>query len=459
MLVYPIFKNLEKCTKKLLQERKPFVIAAAVIVLIFVFLNLAIAEETLDNNVSLFGYTYEYKDNSYKFRPLQKDFYKKMPKEARQGYKQVKYADKMWKKGQKYSENDKRRYQYFEKAFRLNPSLLPVATSLGLYYYKQKNYQRAIYYISKVPVIFDKTRDLRLSMIYSSSGKYNDAINTAKEFLKQEDISEKLAITANYIIMNSYFSSYKYDEALKYADILIDKYNSCHDYQSQAWNTRYYCYLHKKDYKNALDTAIQMAKIWGYKDHFNKIKLCTNDTQTRIDSYNIVRDDHLRRGNNDRVIYINSLIAEERRQAETVQQQQASDGYWDYLNAIVSLRQEGCVDVTKSDNGTFCVYPATIVSKTKYSYPGEKVYREFWAESVFYPVEDDIYRTKQYYIVDCSNRLYAGIDYIDYGSYDGTKAMSNGSKSGYRYSPEPNRHIPPNSVIEGIFNFVCKYSK
>ena len=280
--------------------------------------------------VEFFNFCYKYvaENDSYKFCPLPNDDYKALPKEIKKAYKIIKKADKMWDKGLKYPNNDERRYKYFEEAFNLNPTLFPVASSLSYYYFGKNNYEKGIYYIKKIPVNFDDMKYLKLSLMYGCSGMYNDAIVAANEFLKQENISEKNAIIANNIIMNAYFSCNKYDEALKYADILIDKYNSCHDYQLRAWNTRYYCYLFTKDYKNALNTAIQMAKIWGYIEHFEKIKLCTDDIETRINSYNIVRKDHLRRGNDDRVRYIDSLIIAEK------------EGFWDDLEKDVQTREQ-----------------------------------------------------------------------------------------------------------------------
>lgn len=312
------------------------------IVCLFVvfFMSLMETSAASDLNTAHFFYhCYQHSGNNYKLNTITDEEYRELPKGAKQDYKQVIKADKFWKKGLKYSKNDKRRYKNLEKAFSVNHTLFPVADELALYYLSQNNIPKAEYYLSKIPLSFDRSKNLKLSLVLLSSNRYNDAIHAAKEYLKQKETNKENNIVANYVIMKSYFSFYIYDEALKYANILIYNFPFCHYYQREAWDTRYKCYLYKKDYKNALNTAIQMAKKWGYKEDFEKIKVCTEDKKTRLSSYNLVKKDHLKR-KTDRVTYINSLIEEEHNKkttVQTVQKVKKSSSYPLYSDPLLDL--------------------------------------------------------------------------------------------------------------------------
>lgn len=285
-----------------------------IILVFFILLALpcfAIPEEDL-NSVFNYFYTYNKDTKGYKFNELTKSEYNEIPTEYRPVYKNLVKANNYYEKGNKASANSIKRIKYYEKAVSLNDSLYPAILELGLYYGNKGDFDTAEYYFSKLSKEFLPCRDLTLARTYLANKKSSKAIEYAKEYLKQQDISKDDTILANYIIMRAYYNFYVYDESLKYANILIYTYNYCHKYQLEAWTTRYNCYYKKADYKNALNVAIQMAKMWGYKEYFEYIKACAKDKKTRISSYNIVKKDHQRRGNTEIVSYIDTLISQEK---------------------------------------------------------------------------------------------------------------------------------------------------
>lgn len=257
--------------------KKIFIIFFCHVLLVF---NIVLADEIPESD--LFSYYYDYvSDGLYSFRAINNKDYKALPKMAKIGYKQIVKADKLWNKGLKYSKNDWHRYKYFEKAYNLNPTLYPVAYDLGFYYYDLKNYQNSIYYYSKIPKSFNSHMDIVMALVYNSAKQYNNAINSAKEFLKIKDLEEKDIILANYIIMNSYNGFYVYNEALKYANTLIYKYPKAGKlYLYEAWDVRYKYYHYRKDYKLALEAARKMLELEKNYDNYMKVAGLTSKDET-----------------------------------------------------------------------------------------------------------------------------------------------------------------------------------
>lgn len=250
--------------------------------LISLFSGSTIADEQI-NDIT-FDYFYEYmpESSSYQFKPLSKEDYKSLPGDAKKWYKQVVKADKLWDKGIKYSKNDWHRFKYFEKAFNLNPTLYPIAISLGYYYYlDKKNFNNAEYYFINVPVSYFKIRDLVLAMLYADLHKYSDSVNSAQKFLKLDDLNEKDIIDAKWVIITSYKNLNRYDEALPYANELLYKYKNVQNIcKFDAWMTRYYYYHQKKDYKTALEAARKMLELEKNYDNYMRVAGLTNKDES-----------------------------------------------------------------------------------------------------------------------------------------------------------------------------------
>lgn len=273
-----------------------------------------------------FFYIYNNIDNLWYFQPLSKKQIKSLSQNDVILYKNIIKADKLWYKSSKYKKYSQDWAYCLYKAYKLNPYLYPVIDNLADYFFEKENYKSAIYYYQMIPSNYkyysNAIWNLVLSYYYNKD--YLKSIEYSKYYMTLKEADKKYFLTANDVIMNAYFKINDMDNTLKYANILIYNYNYCHDYQYDAWEKRYYSFYRKKEYDKALNTAIQMSKIWGYKDCFDKIKSATSDKKKRISSFNIVKQDQKRRGNTQIVDYIDTLISQEKGIKPVNKQQQKS---------------------------------------------------------------------------------------------------------------------------------------
>ena len=279
-----------------------------------------------EHDIFDFFYVYNSDDNLCYFYPLSKKQIKSLSNDDKVRYNNIVKADKLWNKAQKYKEFSQNWIYYNYQAYKLNPYLYPVLVNLADYYFDKKNYKNAIYYYQRISPNYRYYNAVvwNLTLSYYLNKDYAKSIEYSKYYMALKDADNKFFLTANDIIMNSYFYLNDFDNTLKYANILIYDYHYCHDYQYDAWEKRYYSFYRKKEYDKALNTAIQMSKIWGYKDCFDKIKSATSDKKNRISSYNIVKQDQKRRGNTQIVNYIDTLISQEKGIKPVNQQQKSS---------------------------------------------------------------------------------------------------------------------------------------
>lgn len=249
-------------------------------------------------------------DNEWEFVPLTKKEVNALTKESQMQYKNIIKADKYWEKATKYNQNSRNWLNNMIFAYHYNNYLYPVVESLGYYYFEKESYINAIYYFQVIPTSFENNILLILANAYFNNRNFEYSIENAKNYLKQANLNNGDIVQAYYFLMMSYFNLKKYNESIKYANILIYNYKN-NKFKYFAYQTKYDCYKSLNNKKVALALAVQMAKDWGQEKDFERIKTLTSG-KTRLNYFYDLKHYYNKHGNTTSEYYIDKLIANEK---------------------------------------------------------------------------------------------------------------------------------------------------